>query len=251
MQNKDLTANNLAVVKAMVASIKDMSEEEMHKLIKGMVQFYNYSVNNQFLLAHQGCSQVASFKKWQDIGRQVKKGAKAAWIFAPNMYRKEDEEESTVCGFRCIPVFDISQTEGKEVERYSMTMDSPLQLRKVKELAVKLGYTVETLPLEIAKGGYISGRNIVLNGNLSEIENTGTLIHELCHGQLGHTEANDAHSRDQKEQEAELTTYIVCEAVGVTRRSQLYLKSWGLSEDIMGEFKKINKVAKQIISALI
>ena len=48
-------------------------------------RFHNYSFNNQLLIQMQypTASQVAGFHRWKDLGRNVEKGSKAIWIWAP------------------------------------------------------------------------------------------------------------------------------------------------------------------------
>jgi N-terminal domain of anti-restriction factor ArdC len=41
-------------------------------------RFYNYSFLNQIRLMMQGvCEPVATYKRWQELGRQIRKGSKA------------------------------------------------------------------------------------------------------------------------------------------------------------------------------
>lgn len=257
MKNQEITKSNLQTVKDVISRVSEMSKEDFLKLAESMANFHNYSTVNQIILAQNFCSQVASFKKWKELGRSVKKGGCATWIFAPAIKTVKEENDQTgeleekrfLKGFVSVPVFDISQTEGEEVKR-NMTTSSAVEFKKVLEIAVKLGYEVKGQALEIATGGYISGKTIVLNSNLNDTEKTGTLIHELCHGELGHTEENDNKGRSLKEQEAELTTYIVCKNVGIERKSEFYLKSWRLSENILQSFKVVNKVANKLIDEL-
>ena len=89
---------------------------------------------------------------------------------------------------------------------------------------------------------------ITLNSNLDETENTGTLIHEWVHKELKHP--NNGTPARVAEQQAETATYLVCKVLGIERKSVFYLKSWGLSENILKDFGKVDKVAKKIISAL-
>lgn len=256
MNNAEITKSNKRLVDDVLDRVATMSDEEFKSLADSMVRFYNYSTYNQILLYFSNCSQVASFKKWKELGRTIKKGGKATWILAPKILSKkvenekgEEEKKDILTGFISVPVFDISQTEGKEIER-NMATKSDIKLDDLKNSVKRLGYDISSKALEISKGGYICEKEIVLNSNLNEIENTATLIHELCHGELGHTNAENEKSRMQKEQEAELTTYIVCKFFGIERKSEFYLKSWQLTENIMQSFLLINKVATKIIKEI-
>jgi hypothetical protein len=102
-------------------------------------RFHDYSVNNTLLILHQkpDATRVAGYRTWQELGRQVQEGESAIWIYAPLTADKSPEcgnspnwheegktdceyhEESEpaawstgVVGFKPVPVFDISQTEG-------------------------------------------------------------------------------------------------------------------------------------------
>ena len=64
----------------------------------------------------QTASVLGGFKQWQAVGRQVKKGAKAIYIWAKSSYKGANEsadstEPSEHGGFFLLPMFDISQTE--------------------------------------------------------------------------------------------------------------------------------------------
>ena len=256
MRNKEITKANLTRVKELLANIQNINKKEYQELLDSMVKFHHYSLYNQIILAVHGCSQVAGYKKWQELGRRVKKGSKAVWILAPYLKKEtveneegEKEESKRLAGFFSVPVFDIADTEGKEI-KLGMTTGSEVSLDKVKGFAKGQGYTVKTEPLEIRLGGYIKEKEIILNGNLNQVENTGTLIHELVHGELNHNGKDSKVSARVAEQQAETATYLVCQVLGIERKSEFYLKSWQLSEDIIKDFQKIDKVARKIITGL-
>ncbi|MBD3329525.1 ImmA/IrrE family metallo-endopeptidase [Candidatus Dojkabacteria bacterium] len=162
-----------------------------------------------------------------------------------DVVKKDGKEYAKLISFKSVPVFDISDTEGDEIVK-NMTTESDIELETIKKVADTLGYSVSYEALEIAIGGYIAEKSIVLNSNLSESENIGTLIHELAHGELGHTKSSDFTSRSLKEQQAETVTYIVCQMFGVDRKSEFYLKGWRLDENINNSFSLINKAVDSI-----
>lgn len=255
MKNKEITENSLKKVKELIQDVQKMSQEKFQETLDKMVRFHQYSLYNQILLAFAGCSQVAGYKKWKELGRTVKKGGRAVWILAPWLMKveiedkvegKEEEKKKILKGFFSVPVFDISQTEGKAVEG-NMTTRSDLSFEVVKKFAHQEGFEVVFKPLEVIHGGFIDEeKNITLNSNLAEKDWTGTLIHELAHGLLG----QNGTPQRVREQQAETTTYLVCKVLGIERKSEFYLKSWGLSEDILKDFGKVDKVAKKLIAAL-
>lgn len=256
ISNKEITKQTLSRVKELIKDVQGMTQEEFQKTLDSMAQFHQYSLFNQFLLMFAGASQVAGFRKWQGLGRNVKKGEKAIWILAPYFKKvtaegQEDEEEETekvISGFFSVPVFDIAQTEGKKIGR-QMTTYSPVSLGSLKVLAKRQGFTIKLQPLKISLGGGINNTTITLNSNLGKTDQVGTLIHELAHGLLEH-QKNGSPPSEVKEQQAETATYLVCKTLGIRRKSEFYLKSWGLSENIVKDFKTIDKVSKQILRGL-
>jgi hypothetical protein len=79
-------------------------------------QFHRYSVNNLLLAAAQmpTMTQIAGYKKWLEVGRQVRKGEKALRIVAPIVRKDKTTGKDEVVGFRQVCVFDLSQTEPVE-----------------------------------------------------------------------------------------------------------------------------------------
>lgn len=262
MQNKQITKNNLNKIKDLLSDIKNMSNEDFKAMLNKTAQFHEYSLFNQILLFYSGASQVAGFHKWKSLKRSIKKGSKAIWILAPSgTFIKKREvtnkdtgnkeiKEDVIQYFKSVPVFDISCTEGEPIKN-GLTTEANIDINKIKDFTLKEGLQIDYKPMEIKQGGYIYKKVIVLNSNLSETENTGTLIHELSHYFLGHTAEADINSRDIKEQEAETTTYLLCSVLGINRNSTFYLKCWDADYSIIkSSFKKINKAFKTILEGI-
>ena len=251
MTNGEITKRNVRRVKNLLEEVRDLTPEKFETILDSLAKFHNYSFYNQIILCFAGCSQVAGYKKWKELGRTVKKGEKGVWILAPWFKKVKDgeEEEKLLHGFFSLPVFDIGQTEGEPIKR-GLTTGSDIAFEELRKATEKAGWTVVFKPLEIAKGGYVTSENgeITLNSNLDELENTGTLVHEWVHKELKHPDNGTPYK--VREQQAETATYLVCKVLGIERKSVFYLKSWGLSEDILKDFGKIDKVAKKIIRGL-
>lgn len=114
-----------------------LDSEQFKSFLDTMSKFHNYSLNNIHLLKMQNpnVSRVASFNKWKtDFDRTVKKGSKALKIWVPYqvktsipVHQKElsfspsenetEEKAVTVTRFKLGNVFDVSQTEGKELPK--------------------------------------------------------------------------------------------------------------------------------------
>lgn len=254
--NREITKGNLRRVKGLIEEVKELTPGQFANILDTLANFHRYSLYNQIILSFAGCSQVAGYKKWHELGRRVKNGEKAVWILAPWLKKvksekgQEEEEKKILHGFFSVPVFDIAQTEGDPIKR-GLTTRADIDFQELKKATEKAGWTVLFKPLEIARGGYVTRDNgeITLNSNLDEMENTGTLLHEWVHKELKHPD-NGTPPR-VAEQQAETATYLLCKVLGIERNSVFYLKSWGLSEDILKDFKKVDKVVKKIIEGVI
>ena len=122
--------------------IKELFESERFKeYLRTMSKFYHYSFSNTLLIAMQKpeATYVAGYTSWQrNFDRQVMKGEKGIKILAPAPYKAKEEREKidpstqkpvldadgkpvteTVevmrPAFKVVSVFDISQTDGKEL----------------------------------------------------------------------------------------------------------------------------------------
>lgn len=241
--NKDLTAENLKRVDDLIENIKNMSDDDYSQFMKTCALFHNYSFFNQVLLFLAGAKNVKGFHAWQKIGRKVKKGAKAIWILAPLTYAKKDEdtgeEKHSVRGFKSVPVFDIKDTEGKELP-VVLTESADVKIERLLEVSEKLGHSVEFKELRFSLGGYIDqGGNITINSVRQESDRIGTLVHELSHGLLKHHEQAEF-DRALCEQEAETLAFLISDTIGIERKSECYLKGWTMTDSIKKSMKKIN-----------
>jgi hypothetical protein len=68
---------------------------EWQRYLDCQAKFHHYSFNNTLLIPAQmpSASQVASFRKWQELGRNVNKGETSLRIFAPSTRKVEIEVE--------------------------------------------------------------------------------------------------------------------------------------------------------------
>lgn len=218
------------------------SEELMDELINtpGSMgntynRFWNYSLRNQLWLRMQGATEpVASYKRWQTLGRQVVKGASAYYVLRPITLKSNTElddkgKPKTFTKFKAIKgAFPVSMTEGDplpEVEPKDWNLS-----RALGALAIKRTPFTET-------NGNVQGYSI---GNEFAVNPVApypfkTTIHEIGHIALGHT-APDAHEdyvrhRGTKEFQAESTAYIVLNELELTDHmdageSRAYIRNW-------------------------
>lgn len=163
IQNQDIAGLN----RHLKDGIKEYLDSDKYKdYLTKMSQLNNYSSRNlRLILAQQPtASQVASFKQWKEtFGRHVKKGEKALRIFVPITYIKKDENNQPILDkdgkpeigttFRLkAAVFDVSQTDGKEM---------PKAVSDVKDQLTDQDYgnLYRTL-MTIAKNNHVSVRCI-------------------------------------------------------------------------------------------
>ena len=170
-----------------------------------MSRFHSYSANNCLLIAMQrpDATLVAGYRAWQDkFGRQVRKGERGMRILSPVVVKAKGEGDDVgeardgsagdgprrrLAGFRLATVFDVSQTEGRElptlgvdeltggVARYEAAM------RAVSEIS-RYPVSFEDVPGG-AKGFFSRSepKRIVIQKGMSQAQTLKTAIHELAH----------------------------------------------------------------------
>src|SRR5258706_4136621 len=134
-QIKELTEK---ATEQLVAALNAGRSEALTGYLKAIGRFHRYSLHNVLLIASQkpNASYVAGFRTWNQLGRFVKKGEKGILILAPIVRRKlENEEESdeastSVAGFRAAYVFDVSQTDGRELPHIGIVQGDPREFRE-------------------------------------------------------------------------------------------------------------------------
>ena len=223
--------------------IKELFESERFKeYLRTMSKFYHYSFSNTLLIAMQKpeATYVAGYTSWQrNFDRQVMKGEKGIKILAPAPYKAKEEREKidpstqkpvldadgkpvteTVevmrPAFKVVSVFDISQTDGKElpdiiVDELSGSVENYAAFFEALKQESPVPITFEDIPGG-AKGYFSPIENrIAIQEGMSEIQTIKTAIHEIAHAKL--------HSIDRPEPEP--TWKIVMISDGGTKRDFL------------------------------
>lgn len=232
-------------------------------------QFRQRSFGNQILIAiqHPGATHVAGFKQWQKLGRAPRRGEKAIWIQAP-MTRKEidpdtGEEKSKLFGFKAVPVFDISQTDGDPVPEPPTPNPTTLQgaapdgmIDDLNTAITQRGFTVHTGDLPPGVRGQTTfppgPARVTIATDSSDAQRAKTLAHELAHIELGHGQrAADYHSRPggarpDMEVEAESTAFVISKAYGLdtSEYSFHYIDAWAC-----GDRDRVKATATAVITA--
>ena len=205
-------------------------------------RFRAYSWGNCALIAMQcpEAQQVAGFKTWQGLGRQVRKGERSIKILAPMTVKQQaegEEAERRVTFFRAVPVFDVAQTDGDPLPERPcepITGDSHAHLLgALIAHAQTLGYSVDYEPLEHA-GGYCdpAAKRIVISSAVEAANGkVRVLVHELAHAHgIGYKD----YGRADAEVIVETAAVIVCGALGLDTSGESipYIASWGEANDL-------------------
>ena len=273
--------------------IKEFFESEKYKTyLNTMSKFHNYSFNNTMLIAMQkpDATLVAGFKAWQkNFDRHVKKGEKGIRILAPAPYKIKEEQEKLdpvtgeimldkngmpiteeveikIPAFRVVPVFDVSQTDGKELPDIGINELSG----SVEDYEDFMQALTEVSPVPItyedidgdAKGYFhTTDHRIAIQEGMSQSQTVKTAIHEVAHAKLHDREQNqdiDAvldKDRNTKEVEAESVAYTVCQHFGIDTLDYSfgYIVGWSSDRD-MKELKSsldtIRKTASELITGI-
>ena len=164
--------------------------------LRAVSRFHHYSFNNQLLVLLQRpqAERVAGFHTWKSLGRNVKKGAKGIAILAPCVRKLTAEEAAQrraaervsamkLCGFRVTHVFDIADTEGKDIPEleYRAEAGGETLLPRLESAAAAMGIVLEYREETGSANGWSEGGKVVVNATLSTTAKCGTLAHELAH----------------------------------------------------------------------
>jgi hypothetical protein len=229
--------------------------EEMQQYLDMCARFHRYSPQNVWLIlmTRRDATHVAGFKKWQSMGRHVKRGEHGIPILAPILKKVEDDEGEEVeklIGFKVVYVFDISQTDGdplpgppdwKSPDKNAELTRLLMEFAQNKDITVK----VEELPGEIQ--GASCGGKIILDPEAG----TKTLIHEIAH-ELLHQVKDAPTESTIRELEAESVAYVVAKHFGLDGLSSpnYILLHKATAELILEHLERIRKSATEIINGI-
>lgn len=274
IKNKDIAGLN----RHLKDGIKEYLNSDKYKdYLTKMSQLNHYSSRNLRLILAQNpeATQVASFKQWKEtFERHVKKGEKSLRIFAPMTKLKKDENNQpildkngkpeTVTFFGLVPVFDVSQTEGKEM---------PKAISEVKEQVSDLDYAnLYRAMMTIAKANNVSVRfeemqgeakgyynpaehQIVLRSNdMNKSQLIKTFLHETAHSELHHANSlqQEQLTRSTAELQAESVAYVVSAYYGLDTSDYSfgYLASWSDDKETLADLEAQLDIVQQEAKSL-
>ena len=271
--------------------IQDLFDSDRFKeYLQVMSKFHNYSFNNTLLIAMQkpDATLVAGYNSWKNLfGRQVARGAKGIKVLAPSPYKVKrevdkidpttqkpvigkdgkpvkEETEITVPAFKVVSVFDVSQTEGKELPTIGvdeLTGDVEQYADFFKAATQASPAPVGFEKIESGAKGYYSQteKRIAINEGMSELQNLKTLIHEIAHAKLHDIDLNapakeqaDRPDRRTREIQAESIAYAVCQHYGLDTSdySFSYVAQWSSGREL-AELKASLETIRSTASELI
>ena len=246
--------------------------ETLKAYLRAMGRFHAYSLGNMLLIASQrpASTKVAGFRTWKRLGRYVRRGERGIAILAPIIQRsgtrrprarehKTCEEDmggilwEGLAGFKTAHVFDISQTEGKELPEFARVQGDPRGLlAKLRAFAARQGIQVMYAKSLGGAEGISRGGAIQLRPGMTPAEEFSVLCHELGHELLHHDGAQ--RPRTVRETEAEAVAFVVCEAAGLetSTSSPDYIQLYqGDKRTLMASLERIRRTAGPILNALL
>ena len=274
--------------------ITELFDSERYKeYLRVMSKFHNYSFNNTLLIAMQkpDASLVAGFSAWKNnFGRNVMKGQKGIKIIAPSPFKIKqemekidphtqkpvigkdgkpvtEEKEITIPAYKVVSVFDVSQTEGRELPDIAVD-ELTGDVDRYKDFFAALE---KTSPVPIAfeniEGGshgyyHLEDKRIAINEGMSELQTLKTAIHEIAHAKLHDIDLNAPKDEQQphvdrrtREVEAESVAYTVCQHYGLDTSDYSfgYVAGWSSGRELSelkSSLETIRSAAAEIINSI-
>ncbi len=236
------------------------ASETFRAYLDMQAKFHSYSWCNSLLIMSQrpDASQVAGYRTWQKMKRQVKKGEHGIMIFAPCPWKREetndngDTQTKTGMYFRAVHVFDVAQTDGEalpSVDVPDVETAADGLLGDLERVATKRGIAVTFKTLDGSTYGVSRKGAIEIDDTHATGQQAKTLAHELAHESM-HWEDRGTFTRSVAELEAESVAYVVCTHFGldVEVRASRYIALWdGDAKALRESLDRISKTARAII----
>ena len=274
--------------------IMELFDSDRYKeYLRVMSKFHNYSFNNTLLIAMQkpDASLVAGFQSWKNnFKRNVVKGEKGIKILAPSPFKIQqemekidpatqkpvigadgkpvkEEKEITIPAFKVVSVFDVSQTEGKELPDIAVDMLTG-DVERFKDVFAALEKT-SPVPIGFEKiegnsHGYyhLEEKRIAIDEGMSELQTIKTAIYEIAHAKLHDIDPNAPKEeqagrpdRRTREVQAESVAYAVCQHYGLDTSDYSfgYVAGWSSGrelDELKSSLETIRSTAAEIINSI-
>jgi N-terminal domain of anti-restriction factor ArdC len=274
MKLEEVNQRTKEAVDFLVAALESGHSAVLTQFLAAMAKFRNYSFGNIMLIARQkpDATSVAGFRAWNSLGRFVRRGEKGISILAPIVGHRrsrqneiatdidtlnavvECKSERQLIGFRAVYVFDISQTEGRELPTLTEVHGdvSGHRERLVKFVGIQgiaLTYSDRIAPAK----GLSHGGKITLLCGMQPAEEFSTLTHEIAHEILHRGDRRTHTTKEVRETEAEAVAFVVCQALGLETgtSSADYIQLWHGDADLLrASLEAVQQTAAAILGGI-
>lgn len=247
-------------------------------ILLSMCNLNCYSITNQMLILAQkpNARCVNGMKVWNYNHRNIIKGEKAIKIISPLIEKRKEEildndgnaietEEVEIVGYKVAYVFDISQTEGRELYEFKCDEKTAIEnFELIKDALSRIpkNYQVFFKELENTIDGYCDTKEkiIVIKDSMPQAQTLTTLIHEIAHALAEERVRNNFKGLTTKEQtkikeiEAESIAFVVSSRLGLNTEdfNIAYITTWsdGDIEKFKSNLDVIRSISYQILSCL-
>jgi hypothetical protein len=254
-----------------------VNSDQYKKYLDTISKFHNYSRRNIDLIHQQkpDATLIAGAKKWNEsFERYINKGEKGFTIYAPSEYKVKDlngdfvldKDGKVKTNIRFIPVkvFDVSQTNGKELSLNSVELENNVEnyvdiYKGLKEIADKDNIKIVFVDKELmptAYGSYTPAKNTIeLRKGMGQGDTLSTLIHELAHAKY-QSKIITTEEYALNELHAESIAYVTSKYLGLdtSKQSFGYLNSYMKDRkdftDLDRVIDKIHNDAKDLINKI-
>ena len=178
-----------------------------------------------------------------------------------------EEKEVTIPAYKVVSVFDVSQTEGKELPDIAVD-ELTGDVDRYKDFFIALEKT-SPVPIGFEKitGGahgyyHLEDKRIAIDEGMSELQTLKTAIHEIAHAKLHDIDLNAPKDEQQprvdrrtREVEAESVAYTVCQHYGLDTSDYSfgYVAGWSSGRELAelkGSLETIRSTAAEIINSI-
>lgn len=210
----------------------------------------NWSLGNRALMMSANTTDARGYKQWAEVGRNVIKGSKAIYIFAPltkkvkdtDEVSGEEKEKIVIVGFTTVPVFRYEDTEGEDLPNFNYR---PQTYPHFFDVANKLNLKVEYRPLQ---ANYL-GR---YHPQLSLIQlcswDSNVYYHELAHAVHNTFTDLTKYDRNKAEIVAEFSACVLSELSNASGGYEF--QGYEYIQRYCGNEEKPEQVLKKIMSVL-
>ena len=270
------------ITKEIDKSLEEFIKEGKYKdVLISMGNLGHYSLNNQIYIIMQKPDAITTYgmKKWNALGRHIKPGEKSIKIFTPIIKKIEEKDKNdenkvntkyALTGFQRGYVFDISQTEGKEINTFrfdenKLVEDKTKILEGLRKTISDAGFSVSYASKEeLGDGCYglcnHNSHEIKILEGMSDLQEISTTVHECGHA-LAHSAYREDfegltvnEKREIKEVEAESIACIVCTYLGLDTKNFNFSYITGWANGDISKFRKnidvISKHANTLIKGI-